>query len=149
MAEIKDADGRHKFFEDRIGTALGAKGSKHAANFLKLISSEECNRQLMDFMNVPEVVRVFVADGPKDLICFDVPPPNQKKKMVYFLKLQKVALTTENINEVSSRAQDRTQCFLPSVLVPDGPLAGSCPTATALPASSFPVTLLRPLCCRW
>lgn len=100
MTDIKEDGPRMLFFQERIGTALGAKGSKLAAAFGKLVSSEDTNRHMADFINVPGVARVFVAEGTKDLVCFDTPPANQKKKMVYFLKLQQVALTAENINEV-------------------------------------------------
>ena len=105
MAEPGE-DPRHKFLEERVGTALGAKGSKHAAAFRKLLTSEEAGRSLAEFINTPDVARVFVAEGPKDLVCFDTPPPSHKKKVVYFLKLQKVALTAENIAEVRWGAHD-------------------------------------------
>ena len=44
-----------------------------------------------------QVQRVFVCEGAKELLCFDTPDPKQKKKMLYFLKPNKVALTSENI----------------------------------------------------
>ena len=94
-------DPRHKYLEDRVCTAFGFKaGGKMATSFKKLMASEDTNRYLVEFINTPEVSRVFVSEGPKELVCFDTPPANQKKKMIYFLKLQKVALTAENIQEV-------------------------------------------------
>ena len=138
MADIgKDGDLRHKFLEDRIGTALGAKGSRHSAAFSKLINSEETNRHLVEFINTPEAVRVFVTEGPKDLICFDAPPKNQKKKMVYFLKLQKVALTAENISEVRSKSSFLSAAVLGS---PSSPTPARTIPAPPAPAS-LPSTL--------
>ena len=112
MAEPGD-DPRHKFLEERVGTALGSKGSKFSTAFRKLATAEDAGRSIAEFINTPDVARLFVAEGPKDLVCFDTPPPTQKKKVVYFLKLQKVALTAENIAEVWGRpvgARHRVAC---------------------------------------
>lgn len=98
MAEPDDP--RLKFFEDRVSTAFGARTGKHAAAFRKLVTSEDSGRHLLDFVNVPEVGCVFVGEGPKELVCFRSLPASHKKKVAYFLKLQKVVLTLENVSEV-------------------------------------------------
>ena len=88
--------GRNEWFGERVAHALHCKAEK----FKKLMLSEEGGRPMLDFMVNPEVSRVFVAEGAKELACFETPPPSQKKKVVFFLKLQKVAITAENAKEV-------------------------------------------------
>lgn len=120
MGEPDDA--RHKFLEERVGTAFGARGSKNAIAFRKLLASEESGRHLLDFLNDPEVVRVFVAEGANQLMCFSIPPVSHKKKVAYFIKTQQVALTADNIAEV--RHAHLRHCGLCSTLPSPPVLSG-------------------------
>lgn len=83
------------WFAARAALALNCKADK----FKKLMAVEEASRPVADFWNIAEVTRVFVAEGAKELACFETPPPSQKKKMIYFLKLNKVAITPDNVKE--------------------------------------------------
>jgi len=100
MAEGGDAKAgdtaRNDWFGERVAQALHVKSEK----FKKLLLQEEGARPLLDFMLNPDITRVFVAEGAKDLTCFEAPPTNLKKKAVYFLKIQKVAITAENAKDV-------------------------------------------------
>ena len=84
---------RQDWFNERVVTSLHCKNDR----FKKLMLNEELARPMLDFMNDTEVQRVFVTEGAKELACFETPPANQKKKMVYFLKPHKVVITGENV----------------------------------------------------
>lgn len=91
------ADGaRNDWFGERVVQALHVKSEK----FKKMLLSEEGGRPMLDFMINPEITRVFVTEGAKELVCFEVPPTSQKKKAIYFLKLRKEAITSENAKEL-------------------------------------------------
>eukprot|EP00965_Chrysotila_dentata_P146797 4846978-Pleurochrysis_carterae.AAC.6 len=86
--------------EDRVCLALRSKPDR----FRKLLSSEEASRPWNAFVLKPEVQRVFFADGGKELACYALPPDGFKKKILYFLKMQRVALTADTIHEASATA---------------------------------------------
>ena len=71
---------------------------RSSKKFKKLMQQEEGSRPMLEFLVNPECTRVFLSEGGKnEFVCFETPPANQKKKIVYFLKLQKVALSAENV----------------------------------------------------
>lgn len=84
-----------EWFGERVAVALHCKADK----FKKLVASAESSQAIQDFWQMPEVTRLFVAEGAKELACFELPPASQKKKCVYFIKLQKVALNATNVKE--------------------------------------------------
>ena len=86
------AEARNNWFMERVCLTLPCKSDK----FKKLLLSEE-GALLLEFMNEPERQRIFVCDGAKELTCFFTPDPKQKKKMIYFIKPQKEAITSENV----------------------------------------------------
>ena len=90
----KDA-ARADWFGERVALSLHCKLDK----FKKLIATEAA-QPLLDFFQMPEVTRVFVAEGAKELVCFDTPPPSQKKKCIYFLKVNKVPITDNMKDDV-------------------------------------------------
>lgn len=83
------------WFATRAALGFNCKADR----FKKLMAAEEASRPVADFWTMPEVTRVFVAEGAKELTCFEMPPPSQKKRMLYFLKLNKVALTPDNVKD--------------------------------------------------
>lgn len=86
---------RQDWFAERVAHALKIKVDK----FKKMMAGEEASRPMVDFFTLPECQRVFVAEGTKDVMCFETPPPSHKKKLVYFIKLHKVAITAENVKD--------------------------------------------------
>jgi hypothetical protein len=84
------AEARNNWFMERVCLTLPCKSDK----FKKLLLSEE-GAMLLEFMNEPERQRIFVCDGAKELTCFFTPDPKQKKKMIYFIKPQKEAITSD------------------------------------------------------
>ena len=83
------------WFAERTAVALHCKADK----FKKMMAGEEASRPLADFWAMPEVTRVFVAEGAKELVCFETPPASHKKKCIYFIKLHKVAIKGDNVKE--------------------------------------------------
>ena len=86
---------RVQYLAERVALTLNCKSDK----FKKLMAMEEASRPVMDFFIEPGCMRVFVADGGKELTCFQTPPANQKKKMIYFVKKSKCAVTGENVKD--------------------------------------------------
>lgn len=84
-----DVAARADWFAERVAHALHCKSDK----FKKMLSTEGAATALQDFWAMPDVRKVFIAEGAKELACFETPPTSQKKKMVYFLKVRPVAIT--------------------------------------------------------
>ena len=84
------------WLEERVCLSLKCK----AAVFRKLLDTEGANRPLLEFLNTADAAQVFLTDGPKGVFCFDQPPANAARKIIYFIKLQKTTLTPENMNNV-------------------------------------------------
>jgi hypothetical protein len=95
-------DSRPAWLEERICLSLKCK----AALFKKLMEAEGANRPLLEFLNNTDAAHVFLTEAVtgKELLCSDQPPAKPPKKTIYFIKLQKAALTNENMDEARSRA---------------------------------------------
>ena len=116
---------RNDWFGERIAHALHAKPEK----FKKLMQQEEGSRPMLEFLVNPECTRVFLSEGGKnEFVCFETPPANQKKKIVYFLKLQKVALSAENVAGVVVHGD-----LCPGAAAPFRDNVGSVPSAALQP----------------
>ena len=94
---MADSSARDAWVEERVVLSLKVKAEK----FKKFLAAEEVNRDVLNFLNNPDCRRVFIGDGTaKDMVCFATPPANYKKKLLYFLKLDRVPLEKENIGKV-------------------------------------------------
>jgi dynein heavy chain len=89
-------EARNNWFMERVCTSLQCKSDK----FKKLMLAETDGAAMQEFFNDAERQRVFVCDGGKELTSFATPDLKQKKKMVYFIKLQKEAVTADNCARV-------------------------------------------------
>ena len=83
-----------EWFSERVVTSLHCKVDR----FKKLMAAEEAGHAFHEFIKNPEAQRVFIADGGKELSSFETSDAKQKKKMVYFLKTHKVAITCDNVS---------------------------------------------------
>ena len=103
------AAARQEWFCERVVTSLHVKADR----FKKLMLSEGGAQAMLDFFDLAECQRVFVCEGGKnELVCFDSPPANQKKKMIYFLKPRKVAV----LDAAAAAAEVLCGDLLPGVL---------------------------------
>mmetsp|Transcript_25005 Transcript_25005/g.85566 ORF Transcript_25005/g.85566 Transcript_25005/m.85566 type:complete len:4525 (+) Transcript_25005:136-13710(+) len=92
--EDKGPDTRMSWLSSRVCTSLKCKEEK----FSKLIATDEAAAHIVAFLDAPDVTRLVIFDNGKgDLNASATPPAKFKKKSVFFIKLNKVPLTNENI----------------------------------------------------
>ena len=90
------ADPRLEFLESWVALKLNVKPEK----FAKLLLSSETAAPINHFLSNPDCRRLFVQGKDKDnkeLLCGDLPPLALKRRAVYFTKLERQALTADNM----------------------------------------------------
>ena len=97
--EVKSAkDPRLEWLEKWVELKLTVK-----PNVFKKMLNGETGTFLSNFLSNPDVRRLFVWGKDKDnkeLVCGDMPPAVLRRRAVYFVTLERSAITAENINSL-------------------------------------------------
>ena len=88
-------DERIDWLLSRIKSSLNCKDEQ----IQKLLATDTSRALLMGFLDSREKTYLHVAFEGSALTAFVTPPKNFKKKSVYFVKLNDVALTKENMQK--------------------------------------------------
>ena len=100
MAACDEKDPRLPWINERVTVGLKLKSDR----FMKMATSEVDGPPLRDFLDTPDIMRIFFVDGAKEMYCYPVPPASTKKKVMYLLKPwgegNSQALTEKNMGQL-------------------------------------------------
>ena len=82
MAACDEKDPRLPWINERVTVGLKLKSDR----FMKMATSEVDGPPLRDFLDTPDIMRIFFVDGAKEMYCYPLPPATTKKKVMYLLK---------------------------------------------------------------
>ena len=82
MAACDESDPRVAWMNERVTVGLKLKSDR----FMKMATSENDGPPLREFLDKPEVARIFFVDGAKEMFSYPLPPASTKKKVMYLLK---------------------------------------------------------------
>lgn len=98
MAACEEADPRVAWMNERVTVGLKLKSD----HFVKMCTSETDGPAVRDFLDNPDIQRIFFIAGAKECLNYPIPPANTKKKVMYLLKPwgEGKPLTKDNMDEL-------------------------------------------------
>ena len=98
MAACDEKDPRLPWINERVTVGLKLKSDR----FMKMATSEVDGPPLRDFLDTPDIMRIFFVDGAKEMYCYPVPPASTK---IAIIKDHQLLLTSFLVAASGSKIQ--------------------------------------------